>query len=70
VLRSGCVADLNADGLVDDADFSIFVVAYNTLDCADPTMPPLCPADLNRDAVVDDADFSIFAVAYDALICE
>ena len=70
VFRSGCVAYLNNDGLVDDADFSIFVVAYNTLDCADPAMPPLCPADLNRDAVVDDADFSIFAVAYNQLICE
>jgi len=70
VFRSGCVADLNNDGLVDDADFSIFVVAYDVLDCADPAMPALCPADLNRDAVVDDADFSIFAVAYNELVCE
>ncbi len=64
-----CPGDLNHDGLVDDADFSIFVVAYDTLDCADPTMPAGCPADLNGDHLVDDADFSIFVVAYDALIC-
>jgi probable HAF family extracellular repeat protein len=70
VLVFKCTGDLNADGLVDDADFSIFVVAYDTLDCADPAMPLLCPADLNRDGVVDDADFSIFVVAYDKVICE
>ncbi len=64
-----CPADLNFDGLVEDADFSIFVVAYDTLDCADPAMPAGCPADLNADALVDDADFSIFVVAYDALVC-
>ncbi|MBS0190830.1 MAG: hypothetical protein U0573_02920 [Phycisphaerales bacterium] len=64
-----CPADLNNDGQVDDADFSIFVVAYNLLDCADPAMPAGCPADLNRDGVVDDADFSIFVVAYNDLIC-
>ncbi len=64
-----CPSDLNWDGLVDDADFPIFVSAYNTLDCADPTMPAGCPSDLNTDGVVDDADFSIFVVAYDALLC-
>lgn len=69
VFRSGCVADLNADGLVDDSDFSIFVVAYDLLDCADPTMPSGCGSDLNADGFVDDADFSLFAVAYDALLC-
>ncbi|MFO0860929.1 MAG: hypothetical protein U0570_10260 [Phycisphaerales bacterium] len=69
VFRSGCVADLNGDWLVDDADFSLFVPAYNTLDCADPSMPALCPADFNRDNFVDDADFGIFVVAYNDLIC-
>ena len=64
-----CVGDLNSDGFVDDADFSIFAAAYNILDCADPTMPAGCPADLNADGLVDDADFSLFAVAYDALLC-
>jgi len=69
VLRSGCVADLNADGFVDDADFTIFIVAYNMLDCADPAMPALCPADLNRDGLVEDSDFVIFVAAYNELIC-
>ncbi len=64
-----CTGDLNHDGQVDDADFSIFVVAYNILDCADPSMPAGCPADLNGDAVVDDADFVFFVAAYNELIC-
>jgi len=64
-----CPADLNHDDVVDDADFVIFVPAYNILDCADPTMPPDCPADLNRDGVVDDADFVIFLAQYNELIC-
>lgn len=65
-----CPADLYHDTLVDDLDFSEFVVAYNLLDCADPAMPPGCAADLNNDGLVDDTDFSTFAVAYDKLICE
>jgi len=64
-----CVGDLNLDGFVDDADFVLFVFAYNLLDCADATMPPGCPADLNRDGFVDDADFVIFVRAYNELIC-
>jgi hypothetical protein len=59
----GCPADFNTDTVVDDADFQIFVIAYNILDCADASMPAGCPADLNSDAVVDDADFQIFVVA-------
>ncbi|MGH7244961.1 MAG: hypothetical protein ACREJD_16220 [Phycisphaerales bacterium] len=66
---SSCPADLNADGFVDDADFTFFVTAYNTLDCADPTMPSGCPADFNFDGLVDDADFVIFVGAYNELIC-
>lgn len=66
---SVCPADLNFDGLVDDADFSIFIIAYNILDCADSVMPAGCPADLNSDDLVDDADFSIFVIAYDAFLC-
>lgn len=66
---SPCPADLNKDALVDDADFSIFVVAYDILDCADPAMPAGCKSDLNKDGVVDDLDFQVFVVAYDALIC-
>jgi len=64
-----CPGDLNGDGLVEDSDFSIFVGAYDTLDCTDPLMPPGCQSDLNRDGLVDDSDFSIFVVAYNALLC-
>ncbi|MBY0111498.1 MAG: hypothetical protein K2Y21_01650 [Phycisphaerales bacterium] len=64
-----CLGDLNNDGFVDDADFSLFAAAYNILDCAYPAMPAGCPADLNKDGFVDDADFSMFAAAYDALLC-
>jgi hypothetical protein len=69
VRASCCPADLNSDTQVDDADFSIFVVAYDLLDCADPAMPAGCPADLNSDGFVDDADFGVFAVAYNELVC-
>lgn len=64
-----CPSDLNHDDVVDDADFSIFAPAYNTFDCADPTMPPACPSDLNRDGVVDDADFLIFVAQYNNFLC-
>ncbi|MFN9973388.1 MAG: hypothetical protein ACK58T_26225, partial [Phycisphaerae bacterium] len=56
-----CPADLNFDGFVDDADFSIFAGAYDRLTTTD--------GDLNVDRFTDDTDFSIFAVAYDALLC-
>jgi len=71
VLYTGvaCPADLNHDAVVDDADFVIFVPAYNLLDCADPAMPPNCPADMNRDGLVNDADFVIFLSQYNELIC-
>jgi len=64
-----CFADLNEDDVVEDADFSIFVVAYNILDCADAAMPAHCPSDLNRDGLVDDADFVVFVKAYNELLC-
>jgi hypothetical protein len=64
-----CTGDLNNDGQVTDADFVLFVTAYNLLLCSDPAMPAGCAADLNRDTFVDDADFSIFVGAYDNLIC-
>lgn len=69
VLESGCVADLNHDNVVDDADFVLFVPAYNILDCNDPTMPAGCPADFNGDGLVDDIDFQLFVYAYDILLC-
>ena len=64
-----CPADLNSDGLVDDADFVIFAAAYNVLDCLDPSMASGCLADLTVDGVVDDADFVVFAAAYNELLC-
>ncbi|MBN8596440.1 MAG: glycosyl hydrolase 53 family protein [Planctomycetes bacterium] len=64
-----CAGDLNADRIVDDADFVAFAHAYNLLDCADPAMPQRCPADLNFDNAADDADFVLFAGAYDQLVC-
>lgn len=64
-----CAGDLNGDSMVDDADFTVFVGAYNILDCADPAMPAGCPADLNNDGQVDDADFGNFVAAYGALVC-
>ncbi|MBS0191695.1 MAG: hypothetical protein U0573_11580 [Phycisphaerales bacterium] len=67
--RAFCPADLNNDGVVDDQDFQIFVVAYNILDCADGSMPFGCPSDLNFDRVVDDLDFQAFLPAYNTLIC-
>jgi len=68
-IAAPCPADLNNDGFVDDADFQLFVIGYNLLECLDPTMPLGCPADLNVDGFVNDADFSIFVVAYNQLLC-
>ncbi len=64
-----CPADLNSDTIVDDADFSVFVVQYDELDCAAETMPNNCSADLNADGFVDDADFVQFLFAYNDVLC-
>lgn len=69
MLTACCPTDLNGDSVTDDSDFSIFVIAYNILDCADPVMSPGCQADFNNDGVVDDTDFVIFVPAYDELLC-
>ncbi|MBX3388226.1 MAG: hypothetical protein KF691_02080 [Phycisphaeraceae bacterium] len=68
-LGAACPCDLNGDGLVEDSDFTLFVGAYNILDCADPSMPAGCPADFNHDGLVDDTDFTVFVGAYNALLC-
>ncbi|MBX3381458.1 MAG: immunoglobulin domain-containing protein [Phycisphaeraceae bacterium] len=65
-----CPGDLNADGLVNDADFAIFASAYDLLLCGAPTMPIGCLSDCNGDGVVDDADFQVFVVAYGQMVCE
>ncbi|MBS0191033.1 MAG: hypothetical protein U0573_03935 [Phycisphaerales bacterium] len=64
-----CVADLNCDGAVDDTDFTIFLVQYNILDCADPSMPAGCSCDFNADGIVEDTDFQLFLPAYNRFAC-
>jgi hypothetical protein len=72
VPAGSCLCDLNADGLVDDADFSIFADQYAAAVCAflSSESVPACAADFTLDFVVDDGDFVVFAAAYDALVCE
>lgn len=60
-----CICDLNLDGVVDDADFQLFVPDYDTLLLA----APQTGGDFNGDGLCDDADFQAFVVAYDALLC-
>ncbi len=64
-----CPWDLNNDGVVTDDDFQVFVLAYNILDCADPTMPLGCPSDFTFDRIVNDDDFLPFVQAYNDLLC-
>jgi hypothetical protein len=64
-----CPWDLNNDGVVNDDDFQIFVLAYNILDCADAAMPLGCPGDFTFDRVVNDDDFLPFVQAYNDLLC-
>lgn len=68
-VTAACPADLNGDAQVDDADFVLFVGAYNILDCTDPAMPAGCAPDFNGDDLVDDADFVVFVAAYNELVC-
>ncbi|MBX3388325.1 MAG: hypothetical protein KF691_02590 [Phycisphaeraceae bacterium] len=69
-IYTNCPADINLDGVADDADFTRFASAYDILDCADAAMPLPCPSDLNADGVVDDLDFQVFVLGYDAMLCE
>ncbi|MBS0189759.1 MAG: hypothetical protein U0573_08620 [Phycisphaerales bacterium] len=66
-----CSADLDCNEQVDDADFVIFVEAYNELFCPTSGDGSIagCPSDLNNDAQVDDADFVVFVEAYNAMLC-
>lgn len=59
--KAYCEGDLNKNGVVDDADFQRFVVAYDILLNAG--------GDLDGDTRTDDADFSLFAQAYDRVLC-
>jgi hypothetical protein len=57
-----CLADLDYDGFVNDADFQTFSIAYDSIyDYR---------GDMNGDSITDDADFTIFAILYDVLDCE
>lgn len=61
-----CPGDLNGDGYVDDADFQLFLPAYDAL-----LVPPAdVRCDWNGDRQVDDQDFVLFLPYYDQLICE
>lgn len=61
LLQNLCRADFNLDNVVDDADFTSFVGAYNAL---------LSNAgDLTGDGMTDDSDFSLFVNAYDRRTC-
>ena len=62
-----CTADFNFDGVVEDLDFQIFIVAYDKLLC-DPAPTP-CPVDMNADGFVDDLDFQLFVTQYNELVC-
>jgi len=67
ILTVTCTADFNFDGVVEDLDFQIFIVAYDKLLC-DPAPTP-CPVDMNADGFVDDLDFQLFVTQYNELIC-
>lgn len=67
VRPASCTPDLNYDAYVDDADFSVFVQAYDQFFCLGGF--PGCMGDFNFDAVVDDADFVLFVAAYDQFLC-
>ena len=69
VLNARCPGDVNADGFVDDTDFTIFAAAYDAFNCPGGFTLPMCPSDLNSDGFVDDADFTLFAAAYDTFMC-
>lgn len=60
-----CPGDLNFDTYVDDADFLLFLPAYDAL--LVPEADKRC--DWNGDRLVDDADFLLFLPYYDQLIC-
>lgn len=69
VPQGPCPADFTADSLIDDADFTSFLVQYDAFDCRFAIMPGGCSADLNADNYVDDADFVLFASGYSAMLC-
>lgn len=69
VAKDPCAADFNNDGIINDADFQLFIAPYDRLDCNHPGMGSGCYADLNLDWQVDDADFVLFVQAYNEIYC-
>ncbi len=67
VRPADCIADLNYDAQVDDADFVRFVAAYESVFCSSGF--PGCAGDFNFDGQVDDSDFVVFVAAYNQLLC-
>lgn len=61
LVDSLCRSDFNYDNVVDDADFALFVGAYDVLLSNE--------GDLTGDGMTDDSDFSLFVQAYDKLTC-
>lgn len=57
MLMKGYAADINGDALMDDDDFTRFVLQYNAPLCADPATPDACSA-----------SYSILAPAYDVMV--
>lgn len=64
--RIRCAGDLNADLVVEDADFEIFIQSYNALIAPGG---PYTGADFNGDGFTDDLDFQYFVQSYDRLLC-
>ncbi|MGH7244031.1 MAG: S8 family serine peptidase [Phycisphaerales bacterium] len=64
--RIQCPGDLNADSVVEDADFQLFIQSYNELISPGGAYTG---ADFNGDGLTDDLDFQIFVRLYDVLLC-
>jgi len=60
-ITPACIADVNADGIVDGNDFTAFI---NSFAAGDITLDPI--ADVNDDNIVDGNDFVIFINAFGA----
>jgi len=63
-----CLFDLSRTppSVVNDLDFELFAVAYDTMLISERANPS---ADFNRDGVINDADFQLFVGAYDLGMC-
>ncbi len=62
-------ADFDRNGFVDDADFALFVPAYDEMLCPAARAGEGCVGDFNNDRIVDDLDFVVFTVQYATGFC-